>query len=120
MSIDISQVILGDQIDSSRPAGSSDLRHGGPLNPLPMLRCVKQNGESSSFGYSYLYRVDFNGSDTIRLHFMNDVVTIVGHNLAPLVDAIESHAQREIVEVDEMRAAQRSDRVIVVQISSGK
>jgi hypothetical protein len=80
-----------------------------------MLELAFKDGSSAAFSYGYLYRVDFNGTDVARLHFLHDVVTIRGKHLGATVRAIHRQQQGRIDERDPLQ--NDLDQTLVHEIS---
>lgn len=70
-----------------------------------MLVLKFRDGRSTALSYGYLHRIDFDGADTIRLHFVTNTVTLRGRNLASVVDGLHRQAEGCITETDQLHVA---------------
>ena len=86
-----------------------------------MLELRMKGGGREAFPYALLERLSFDPSVGLTLRFLGAEVRLLGRNLArpagagpSLLDALLRHRAAWVGEVDELRAAARSDDAVVV------
>ena len=82
-----------------------------------MLKIRLDNDDMHSFGYNSLVRILQTGTEHITLFYSTHlgVITITGHNLVPLYDALSQHKVEWIREQKEV-VSKDSDTTLITEI----
>lgn len=69
-----------------------------------MICFESKDGRRSAFSYSYLYKIDFDGSQEIALHFLDHFVTVRGNHLDTIFKRLRAHSEAAITELDPLQS----------------
>ena len=107
---------MSDPLSRYTQRKKEDEPNSSPFPLRQMLTFRWRSGNLIALPYAYLLWMTFNPSNGITLHFNTHTVMLKGFNLASVFEALLSFQLSELVEVDDPRLVNGTEKAVITQI----